>query len=144
MGMNPEIKAQWIRDLTSGEYDQGTDKLANKWGHCCLGVLCEQAVKAGVLEKRQFYSGGTDEDEWFYGTAEDFENGEEDCTLPPLSVFRWAGLATTYTDSDGKEHPLPTYDPRVRWDGAEITLSQLNDMYGRDFDDIAEVIENQL
>ena len=44
--MTPELKAQWIAALRSGEYTQGRYNLRTREGHyCCLGVLCM------VLEK---------------------------------------------------------------------------------------------
>ena len=48
MPMNPQIKAQWVADLRSGQYEQGNGYLNADGKLCCLGVLCEQAVKAGV------------------------------------------------------------------------------------------------
>lgn len=49
--MNPEIKAAWVAALRSGEYKQGRGQLRNTDDeYCCLGVLCDLAVKAGVTE----------------------------------------------------------------------------------------------
>lgn len=50
MPMNQDIKAQWVAALRSGEYKQGKQRLHHAEGDtfCCLGVLCEVAVKAGV------------------------------------------------------------------------------------------------
>lgn len=55
--MKPEIKAQWVQALRSGEYQQGRGRLVrqgydNSWReYCCLGVLCELAIKEGVVEQ---------------------------------------------------------------------------------------------
>lgn len=58
--MKPEIKAQWVQALRSGDYKQGQGRLVRRGyayerdgqvTHCCLGVLCELAVKAGVTER---------------------------------------------------------------------------------------------
>lgn len=45
--MRPDIKADWVRALRSGQYEQ-TKKGAliyqtddQEYGYCCLGVLCE-------------------------------------------------------------------------------------------------------
>ena len=41
MAMTPELKAQWIAALRSGEYTQGRGALkTGDGGYCCLGVLC--------------------------------------------------------------------------------------------------------
>ncbi len=51
--MNENIKIKWIDALRSGEYAQGKSALHTKPTEgpetfCCLGVLCDLAVKAGV------------------------------------------------------------------------------------------------
>jgi hypothetical protein len=52
--MKPEIKALWIAALEGGEYKQGPGCLRYNSGvsvqHCCLGVLTELAVQAGVMK----------------------------------------------------------------------------------------------
>lgn len=44
----------WVKALRSGEYKQGYGYLHYKRGgkdkFCCLGVLCDLAVKNGVIE----------------------------------------------------------------------------------------------
>jgi len=47
--MVPEIKAQWVAALRSGEYVKGRNHLQKDGKFCCLGVLCELAVKAGIV-----------------------------------------------------------------------------------------------
>lgn len=40
--MDPTLKAQWLKNLRSGEYNQGPDVLRrNDERFCCLGVLCD-------------------------------------------------------------------------------------------------------
>lgn len=60
--MNQEIKAKWIADLRSGKFPQTRGALNQleastvgdpPVGFCCLGVLCEQAVSAGLIAKRE-------------------------------------------------------------------------------------------
>lgn len=55
--MNAEIKAQWLKDLRSGEYAQTRSalcKLGKKYdSFCCLGVLADQAVRAGIAKVRE-------------------------------------------------------------------------------------------
>ena len=51
--MRKEIAEKWVAALRSGEYKQTSGILANhnRTEHCCLGVLCELAIKAGVEMK---------------------------------------------------------------------------------------------
>lgn len=53
--MNKRIAKKWTKALRSGKYEQTNGKLQDHYGYCCLGVLCELAVKEGVIET---YSGG--------------------------------------------------------------------------------------
>lgn len=46
--MNKKIKEDWIKALRSGEYSQGNGYLNHLGDHCCLGVLCDLYVKAGL------------------------------------------------------------------------------------------------
>jgi len=118
--MNAEIKAKWIEALRSGRYAQGCGRLRRHDDkYCCLGVLCELAVEAGVLEEPYLIvSMG-------YYTYPD--NGRvEDSVLPP-AVCAWAGLP----DSIGS---LPT---------APGSLALANDS-GTDFPAIADLIERWL
>jgi hypothetical protein len=39
--MDPAIKADWLKALRSGDYNQTQGILTNVYGYCCLGVLCE-------------------------------------------------------------------------------------------------------
>lgn len=77
------IQRAWVRALRSGKYKQCKAKLTQLDGdkpvaHCCLGVLCELAVKSGVKLRI-----GVDASNRQY-------NGEDD-VLPP-AVRKWASL----------------------------------------------------
>ena len=45
--MKPKVKEEWIKDLLSDKFKQGTgslvykDDITDEKTHCCLGVLCE-------------------------------------------------------------------------------------------------------
>lgn len=78
----------WVEALESGNYRQTTSYLARPilggtdMGYCCLGVLCDLAVKEGVIpEPVMTY----DED----SRVLSFDGATRDL---PLSVFEWAGL----------------------------------------------------
>lgn len=115
MAMNPEVKAEWVKALRSGEYKQ-TKNLLHRvdGGYCCLGVLCELAVKAGIIDAAA--RDPEDPQVWYYDL--------EECIIP-LSVERWAGL-------DGPAESIVT--------GSLMTF---NDK-GKDFAFIANVIEARL
>lgn len=113
--MDPKIKQQWVAALRSGEYKQGAGALHrfSEAGdtYCCLGVLCDLAVKASVCRRYM------DEDGiYHYGHA------SHNDTYLDSSIVEWSGL-------DG-------YNPKV--EGRR--LAELNDK-GFTFDQIADLIE---
>ena len=70
--MNADVKALWVAALRSGDYTQAKRYLRTDDGHCCLGVLCEVAVAAGVYVPADWRG----------------------FTLLPDEVRGWAGLRT--------------------------------------------------
>jgi hypothetical protein len=48
--LNTEIAEKWVTALESGEYTQGIGVLQQNGKYCCLGVLCELAVKEGIIQ----------------------------------------------------------------------------------------------
>lgn len=123
--MNKEIKTQWLAALRSGEYQQGKGSLRGKNNEfCCLGVLCDIAVKNGVIPEPRLVKGSTVYQ--YGGIGELFE------TLHlPKTVQEWA--------------ELPNSNPRVEsktlFRGG--TLAYLNDQ-GATFEQIADLIEECL
>ena len=119
--LNKNAKA-WIAALKSGKYRQARrvltklDEEGNVVGHCCLGVACELAVKAGVIPQ-----GKPGDDGYLIYDGEHFRL--------PHSVRSWLGLA-------GMEGEL-AHQP-----GDPTCLSSMNDK-GDTFDMIAEVIESE-
>lgn len=126
--MNPEIKQLWIDALRSGEYEQGAAYLraVGKDGlpdtFCCLGVLTDLAVKAGVIPE-----GGPDIVDGLpcrvYG---------EDAVMNmlPSEVMEWADIETQAGRLKSEVSGLET-------------LWELNDNAKFSFDQIADVIEAQ-
>ena len=55
--MNKEVKKKWVDALRSGEYAQGRSSLRDHDEYCCLGVLCELAVKEGVIPAPTYSDG---------------------------------------------------------------------------------------
>lgn len=112
--MDPTVKAQWLAALRSGEYTQTRERLFDDTGHCCLGVLCELAAKASVVNR----DGASFE-------AVDDSNDYSETSLPG-AVKRWAGLEWS--------------DPKVN--GHRLTF--WNDDCGSTFAQIADLIEVHL
>ena len=124
--LNPEIKELWCAALESGEYLQAKDRLRTETGFCCLGVLSDLAVKAGL----QKWSYNTDYGCEGYGIPE--EDGFFTRGVLHKDIQNWAGLTG------------PTaFDPVVRTDNKTHRLSVLNDQ-GYDFKTIAQLIREQL
>lgn len=118
--MNKDIKQKWVDALRSGQYKQGYGTLKNgEEEYCCLGVLCDLAVKEGVAQEKLLT----------YGTALKYYYDGEASNLPG-SVVGWASLEDTLT--------------RVLYKGTTVSLSALNDVEGLTFNQVADLIEEQL
>jgi len=126
--MDERVKALWIDALKSGDYEQGEGRLRRtRWNappsYCCLGVLCEIAVKDGLDVKV----------DPVYGTYND-----EGAVLPSR-IQEWAGLGS-YDGTFGVD--LKVNDSN----GEECIVSNLislNDAAGYTFEQIADVINEQ-
>lgn len=84
-----EIRSEWIKSLRSGEYSQTTRFLHDKIGFCCLGVLCDLAVKAGIISpptEERCFPEGIDDNSLCFSYDGDRNN-------LPESVQNWAGLS---------------------------------------------------
>lgn len=113
--MNQEIKWRWVEALRSDKYRQTTDALRRGERFCCLGVLCDLAVKDGIVTQY------VDEYHHYY-------YADQDAVLP-AKVIEWAGV--------------PDSDPDVTCNGEATTLANLNDN-GKSFAEIADLIEEQM
>lgn len=114
--MNQRIKSLWVSALRSGEYSQTRSHLADEFGYCCLGVLCEVLIKDGVaIDKRV--------------TKEDVTYNGERYTLPHVA-YACAGLLDD--------------NPTLCFNDKNHQLSSLNDVEKLPFPVIADLIEKQL
>ena len=117
--MKAEIKKLWTDALRSGEYKQGYGMLRSKEDEfCCLGVLCELAVKAGVIppaEQSPYH------DRYQY---QDASTGLEDMVLT-WPVCEWAGLMEP--PSEDGEGTYPIVDPIVNYNDTGRGLADVND-----------------
>ena len=120
--MDQAVKAQWTEALRSGEYEQETSQLCFDGRYCCLGVLCELAIKAG-LDIAKEISG-----------SEVYYDGES--AILPDAVKEWAGLEFG--------------NPRVSLpELGVLSLAELNDgrtpdERQRSFPEIADLIDAHL
>jgi hypothetical protein len=118
--MNPEIKSKWVAALRSGEYKQGRKVLHSEAENtfCCLGVLCDLAVKEGIVHGETTFNP-------LLGTITTYVGSDNSSTYQlPSDVRDWADL----------ESPQES----------QSFLSELNDVHGADFETIADYIEQSL
>jgi len=127
--LKPEIKELWCAALESETYLQAKGRLRTETGFCCLGVLSDLAVKAGVQEWIYGVTSATDDGDG-YGIPN--EGGTPSRGLVHRDIQNWAGLTGGSAD-----------DPVVRIDNETHRLSALNDQ-GYDFKTIAQLIREQL
>lgn len=138
--MNEEIKKRWIADLRSGKYEQGQGSLEKDGKYCCLGVLCLQAVEAGIAERWVISQLDYDYHPSYYhedGTIRFGIDYDASDSVAPACVYDWAGLEdgnpSIFYDDDGK---LPN-------SLASNSLAEMNDSGLYDFNQIADVIERE-
>jgi hypothetical protein len=128
--MNPEIKAEWLAALRSGEYQQGRGRLRHDYGDqpefCCLGVLCDLLVKRmpdGFKWKE------VEGDGLYISAKEDSRSS----SLPKSAMA-----------ASGINHRLVDIGCTVEFDGRNAAcLTELNDA-GMPFPEIADIIEKHL
>lgn len=132
--MNPTIKAQWVAALRSGEYAQGDGVLKTPNGkYCCLGVLTDLGVKAGV--EMDILAPATCPDDENLDDTLNYNDGwtfDGEWELTPNKVMEWAGL-------DSKD-PVVVLDEETL---VSSSLSSINDN-GTPFSEIADLIEKNL
>lgn len=132
MRMNQDVKALWLTALRSGKYKQATGSLQtsdNKF--CCLGVLCELAVEAGVIERKQ----SSPEYAYRYKPLprEDGMSVYGSSTGLFREVMDWAGIETA----------AASYETSVEPNDIDRNLVGLNDGLRHSFEQIADVVETQ-
>lgn len=124
--MPSHVKAQWLADLRSGEFEQGVGVLHNPvtGKMCCLGVLCEQAWKAGVVAKYH----QKHQDGWTYGSLT--EPDDKSSGYLPRAVSVWAGLVK---EDYAENNPCGL-----------VSRNDASDEYHWDFAQIADWIEENI
>ena len=125
--MRKVIALELAYRLRSGKYKQGHRRLKvmlpdGTFEYCCLGVLCEMAVEADVIEP-------SFADEHWDMTDEEFaelHTFEGHTGILPLEVMRWAGMS--YQNGS--------------FLGGDDSLSWMNDR-GHTFVEIADTLETE-
>jgi len=117
--MKEDIRNRWTAALRSGKYSQVKGQLIKDGGFCCLGVLCD----LHSIETGRPWIGSA-----YLGVAH---------SLPEM-VLRWAGLKPNEPNVHVMNKPVNYVDLE------ETTLITLNDEDGWDFDQIANIIEEEL
>lgn len=119
--MDIDVQDAWLNALRSDKYVQGTGFLNGPDGHCCLGVLCDLAEQAGMVEGVYDKATGVT---WY----------DDSMDLIPDSVRIWAGL--------------DSHNPVMHMgNGEQVSLADLNDGWiggPWSFAAIADVIAEQL
>lgn len=87
-------------------------------GHCCLGVLCDLAAKAGIIDMPDF-DGDCCYDVWYDGSSSELSD----------TVLHWAGLNGFLGEF-------------INSKGTETSLAEYNDN-GKSFKQIADIIESK-
>lgn len=124
--MNPEVKALWLEALRSGHYDQGVGNLKagdpDNPAYCCLGVLCELAVSAGVIKPGERREDALNDPAYYFSGQNEFL---------PAEVMTWANIDS----SNG------TYEDTNDYYMADQCLTDHNDN-GMSFTHLADLIED--
>ena len=119
--MKKELKKEWIKALRSGKYKQTSRSLRTPDGFCCLGVLCDIAIKSGEVKN-----------------AIDEHLKWEDQNRPYFRI----GMESNYIPGDIREWAEIIESPIVEQENGETDyLTNINDAGELSFYDIANLIE---
>lgn len=135
--MNPEIKAQWLAALRSGNYQQGIGQLyEKKFGrdyaqYCCLGVLADVIKDEENTERSTFAMSENN----VLTAGMSIHSGLSRSPYVPISV-----VSKHMTDEERKCALLDRHPE----EGDSVELWMLNDRYKLSFPELANIIEEAL
>jgi hypothetical protein len=136
--MKKAIAAAWATRLRAGGYKQGHGALkvshndGKSWEYCCLGVLCEMAVEAGVAVQRR----GNDSMRFgmtFGAPGAKYGSDETSSGYLPEVVRVWAGMMSP------SGHLRDRFAAKGPYTNEKRGLASRNDG-GETFDAIADTI----
>ena len=130
-GIHEEHMDNFLIDLRSGEYEQGSGTLERAGKFCCLGVACIRPAAEGVVSRHE-----AEEDyvEYDYNSAE-----------MPKSVADYLGIPKENRTGHNYTNVLfykSGYDPN-KIDSMNMTAIGLNDTYRESFATIADAFERE-
>ena len=157
MSLNKPVIRQWIRDLMSGTYKQGIGRLKyqsldgdGSIRYCCLGVLCEQAVLAGKINRGKVHDGSG---YYVFGkdaTDQGEDGGKDSLSLLPDDVIEWVAFSRddlfgsdVLISEDIAREILTDISPFRDSEVSAFTLTVLNDTIEASFLSIAEILRLQ-
>jgi len=118
--MRKDVAEKWVAALRSGAYTQTRCVLRDVVGvvdsYCCLGVLCD-------LHRKSCPTGSWDGDGGYTTKARGARAYNTEFDVPTPEVVRWAELDEANPTMPGG------------------TIAELNDIYGKTFDELADLIE---
>jgi len=118
--MKYNIMKKWVKALRSGEYKQG--KLAlhriESDAYCCLGVLCELAVKENIVKKSSECSSSTSEYDELAGSL-------------PESVVDWAGMKSASGSRKNRRNSLMVLN-----DDSNFSFKRIADVIEKEYKDL--------
>lgn len=121
-----EPQKLWIAALRSGEYKQGASRLSMSGKFCCLGVLCETAIRNGIkIDRYEVEDSTFDDNVIAYDGA---------VSVAPATAFGWVGLIAP--DGSLKDIDAASGHPLYKF----CSLSMANDE-GASFEEIADLLE---
>jgi hypothetical protein len=133
------IREKWLPALRSGEYKQTRNFLSLKGddgsqAYCCLGVACQLLVDEGIAKERQVLTSGaiqytiptpyTDDIHWVWNEGD-----------LPVPIAKYLGVETGLDFN----YPITVENPND-----VSTIVTANDRLGKNFSEIADIIEAQL
>ena len=127
--MKPEIKQRWVDALRSENYKQCYFALKEEDRFCVIGVLCD-VLKNDI-------NGFWDENDCFICQDEYFECEEIVYYHPPNKLFLYCGVEPS--EQNRYYFQLVKYG-----DNSECRLINLNDIDRLTFNQLADLIEEQL
>lgn len=132
--MNADVKKLWIDALRSGEKKQGVRALCKNDKYCCMGILCEIAREQGIVNTK-IITGDV-----YYVATPEFIDSHQDKKLTGMDLEQTNYLLAPVLEWSGLSHR----DPVVFWGDQFVSLASLNDDKELSFQQIADLIEDQL